>query len=173
MGKPRAGEVETLTQGLPAYSRESWDPLQAACFAQVRGLLAVKPPTWASPRCFFAKRRGAKFNFAEEGRERHMSKPGWGAVSAFLLGLFWPQSCPSPVCTSIQGQERERVVPLPSPHGSLCSHYLFYAGLLLHEASPDDSPQIPITFELFFGFSLCSQPAIRLHICCLICFQFL
>ncbi|XP_010803621.1 uncharacterized protein LOC113892684 isoform X2 [Bos indicus x Bos taurus] len=34
MGKPRAGEVETLTQGLPACSRESWDPLQAACFAQ-------------------------------------------------------------------------------------------------------------------------------------------
>ena len=56
MGKPRAGEVETPTQGLPACSRESWDPLQADCFAQVRGLLAVKPPTWASPRCFFAKR---------------------------------------------------------------------------------------------------------------------
>ncbi|KAM7244145.1 hypothetical protein CapIbe_004753 [Capra ibex] len=55
----------------------------------------------------------------------------------------------------------------PTPGGLPCP------GLLLQEASPDHSPQIPITFELFLGFSLCSQPAIRLHICFLICCQFL
>ena len=180
MGKPRAGEVETLIQGLSACSRESWDPPQVVCLAQVRGLSAAKPPTWASPRGFFAKSRGAKFNFAEEGRKRHEGKPGWWGSRL----PPWPLLAPKPVCALAHTGahlcahpfrvERERAASLPSPHGSLCSHYLgFYAGLLLQEASPDHSPQIPITFELFLGFSLCSQPAIRLHICFLICCQFL
>lgn len=107
MGKPRAGEVETLIQDLPACSRESWDPRQAVRFAHVRGLSAVKPPTWASPRCFFAKRMGAKFNSAEGGRERHMSNPGWGGG---LCLPPWPLLAPKlPLtCVHIHSESRER-----------------------------------------------------------------
>ena len=137
------------------------DPSQAVCSATQWAFGHEDlQPTWASPRCFMSTEEGHQIRFRGRRQRRGQECTRPREVSAFLLCLFWPQSCPLPVCTSIQSREGERETerqrqrreaPPPNPQGSLCSLYLgFYSSCLLREGFPDYPPQVPVTLHLLF-----------------------